>query len=232
MAADTLKSFASVEFKNGALTPVVVPGIPSGIYAWRVSLDLIEPDLERLSLSLSADERTRAQRFHFLRDRSRFVAGRAILRALLGDCLDRDPASLEFVYGPMSKPLLASEFAGSMHFNLSHSDGVAVYALSADYELGVDVERIRPVPEAESILRTHFPAGTVERWQRLPLEQRMESFYQSWVQLEAIAKREGCGLAGLEDSPERFAEAGSFIQFIPAPGYVGALAWRTAENPG
>ncbi len=198
--------------------------MPAGVDVWRVQLDPLAIEHERFLEWLSLDERSRAQRFHSDLDRAQFVVGRGVLRWLLGRYLVLPPALVELVVGSMGKPRVAACRGGSIHFNLSHSHGLAVYVFSKECELGVDVELIRPVPEADSILRRHFSQMILERWLQLPVDLRPRAFLQAWVEREAMAKREGCGLVGLEDSPDRACAPGRVIPLVPGPGYVGALA--------
>lgn len=200
------------------------PDLPPEIDLWRVPLDHLAGRSEQFLSWLSSDEKKRANRFHFERDRARFVVGRGFLRWILGQYLQADPATLGFVYGPAGKPSLAPVHSEPLHFNLSHSEDLAVFAVSADHALGVDVERIRPVPEADCILHRYFPRETAEHWRRLSPEQQPQAFFQSWVQREAIAKRVGCGLGGLDSASGLTSANDKVFQFVPSPGYIGALA--------
>src|SRR2546423_1529146 len=95
---------------------------------YTVALD-VEPDARRdAEAMLSDDERARAQRFHFERDRCRYIVTRAALRAVLGTALGIDAASVRFQYTPNGKPLVDEAHRGRIHFNVSHSDTCAVIA--------------------------------------------------------------------------------------------------------
>src|SRR5581483_9500269 len=76
-------------------------------HVWAASLAQNAELISRFSKTLSADELDRAGRFHFDRDRRRFIAGRGLLRAILGRYLDREPVRLQFDYSPRGKPALA-----------------------------------------------------------------------------------------------------------------------------
>src|SRR3954470_7160412 len=118
------------------------------VQVWRASLDQ-EPDIIReLEGQLSGDELDRADRFRFARDRRRFVAGRGILRALLGGYLDRPPEAVGFRYGAFGKPLLDGS---GPWFNVSHSGPVALFAFSSAVEIGVDVELVAAQPDGGRI---------------------------------------------------------------------------------
>jgi 4'-phosphopantetheinyl transferase len=172
-------------------------------------LDVDPAALPPLAMLLSADEVARAERFRLERDRRRFVVARATLRRLLGERLSRDPQGLRFVYGPHGKPALE---AAELRFNLSHSGELALYAFSAGRDVGIDVEAVRAVPEAERIAREWFPEADYRRF----------GFLGCWTRKEALAKALGRGIA---DGPVD-ASGWSVHGFSPAPGYVAALARR------
>ena len=208
---------------EGAVSRVRLDQLPEGVVLWRAWLDRIAPVDDALHKWLSLAEQLRAARFQFNRDRDRYVAARSVLRWLLGCSLNLDPASVEIACRPFGKPFLASTGAIPIHFNVSHSEGLAVYAFSEAGEIGVDVERLRPVPEAESILEHHFSAEDALRWSRLPSEQQSESFLRTWVRYEARVKQSGLGLVQAEEEGER--QGKDFVfEFEPTPGFVGAVA--------
>ena len=94
------------------------------VHVWRASLDESTPQLDSFLHTLAADERTRAERFHFQRDRERFIIAHGVLRAILGLYLNRAPKSLSFCYSSHGKPALAGESGGdAIRFNMSHSHG-------------------------------------------------------------------------------------------------------------
>ena len=173
--------------------------------------------------SLSQAERSRAARFRFERDRRRFSAARVRLRELLAERLDALPESIEFVYGREGKPALAERFARSgWRFNLSRCGELAVYAFSRAGEVGVDVEAIRPVDEADAIAARFF--APEER--RACKTSNPGDFLRIWTRKEALAKGLGDGLAvSLERLDASAPPRGWSIEsFSPEPGFIGALA--------
>ena len=172
-------------------------------------LDLDPAALPPLALLLSADERARAARFRLERDRRRFVVARARLRQLLAERLAASPESIALVYGPHGKPALAQ---GSLRFNVSHSGELALYAFSRDREVGIDVEAVRDVPEAERIARRWFAEADYRRF----------GFLGCWTRREAVAKALGRGIA----EPDAGDAGCSVHGFSPAPGYLAAVAAR------
>src|SRR5439155_11953646 len=116
-----------------------------------------EAVLHRFETTLSSDEKARANRFHFLRDRNSFVAARGVLRELLAKYVDRGPRGLQFDYGPQGKPSLrANPEENSVQFNVSHSHGLALLAFARGRHLGVDVELIRPEFAVDEIADRYF----------------------------------------------------------------------------
>ena len=206
--------------------------LPPGLALWRVSLDELRGEWDRFHSWLSPDEQERARRFHFERDRDRFILRRGSLRWILARYLDTDPGACGFAYGSAGKPVLAGNHAERVRFNVSHSDGLAVVAVSAHHEVGVDVERVRLVLEAGAILERHFSDETVARWRGLSVDQQPEAFLRSWVRHEAEVKRSGQGLAGIREEHGADSADGQVRVFVPASGYVGALAWGGSEQVG
>jgi 4'-phosphopantetheinyl transferase len=125
----------------------------------------LDAPVEALRSLLCPAERERAARFRFERDRRRYIVARARLRQLLGARLGVRPEAIEITHGMKGKPRLAD---GGLHFNLSHSDDVALYAFSSACELGADIEAIHGEPL---------------------------SFLYRWTRTEALAKALGAGLS-------------------------------------
>ncbi len=129
------------------------------VHLWRVSLDQPAEQVQSLAELLSADERDRASRFHFEQDRERFVVGRGVLRAILGSYLGIPASQVQFSYGPQGKPALADTSGQwSFSFNLAHAGDLALYAVTLNRELGVDVEHIHTIPDATRITEHFFAA--------------------------------------------------------------------------
>ena len=102
---------------------------PAEVCVWSAALDQPAEVVQRLYGLLAADERSQANRFHFDRDRRRFIVGRGVLRSILGGYLRIAPDRLVFEYGAQGKPNLSSSHASLLHFNVAHSHEWAVYAL-------------------------------------------------------------------------------------------------------
>lgn len=155
------------------------------VSTWYFGLDGGEPELAEV---LSHAERERAGRFVFEQDRRRFITGRGRLRQILASRLGTEPAALEFETNPSGKPYLR----GGPEFNLSHSAGRAVLAVSSDGPVGVDIEALREVESAADIAATHFCA---EEAQYVLDAETNWRFLRIWTRKEACVKAVGVGLS-------------------------------------
>ncbi len=173
---------------------------PTGsVEVWVADLaDVPEPLLDLLS----SQEREHAARLLDERARRRFGASRALLRDLLGQLTGVSPETLEFAYGPHGKPRLRC-FQDAPNFNVSHSGALALYAISWDREVGVDVEvmdrgRSRDRDEV-AIARRFLGAALAEKLQTLHAQERTREFLRAWVMNEALVKCSGRGLSGEQE---------------------------------
>jgi 4'-phosphopantetheinyl transferase len=166
------------------------------VHVWRASLNQTPHHLQRLCNTLASDEAVRAARFHFERDRQHFIAARGLLREILSRYLRLPPDSLRFKYSSYGKPYLADEGSGAwLRFNLSHSGELALYALSRQRELGVDIEQIRTDIEHMQIATQFFSKQEVATLRSLPPHLQQEAFFLCWTRKEAYIKGIGEGLS-------------------------------------
>ena len=190
---------------------------------------------------LSDLERARAARFVFERDRIRFVSAHAGLRRVLGSLLGIEAAAVMFVEDAGGKPRLAR--SPSVFFNLSHSHDVAAVAVSAGFEVGLDIERLRPADLSGAV--SFFSASEQAALASLPREAHATSALVAWTRKEAFVKATGLGLAVPLDSfdvsvgpdePARLlhvagapreAARWQLVHLAPTDGYVGTVAARS-----
>jgi 4'-phosphopantetheinyl transferase len=158
---------------------------------WRVDLDTPPaPDAVR---ALSQAEADRARRFVFARDRSRYQAAHVALRQTLAGPARRHAAQLSFTAGRFGKPRL--EAATDVHFNLSHSQGVGLIALSDHAEIGVDIELVRPMPDADALAANYFDEAEQAALAAVePGPAHDLAFFRCWTRKEACLKAVGVGL--------------------------------------
>ena len=215
-------------------------------------LDPGASEVRAASRLLSDDERRRANGFVFDRDRFRFIVGRARLRQLLGARLDVAPSSIEFAYGNRGKPSLSFVFAGSgLRFNVSHCGNLAVYGFAWHREIGIDVEAVGPLPDADAIAARFFSRRENATYSSLRPSERPLGFFNCWTRKEAFIKALGDGLSySLDrfdvslapDEPAQLLHVESALapedrwsmwSFSAAPGYVAAVVTDTGlSDPG
>jgi 4'-phosphopantetheinyl transferase len=173
-----------------------VPALASrDIHVWRFALWAPEPVRSLLHSHLSAEERSRAARFHFERDRDRFVVAHGVLRVLLARYAGLEPGALNFGRGAHGKPGLVDQPGGdALTFNLSHAETVAVCAVGRNRRLGIDVEEPREDFFYEDIAPRYFSTQEVRALANLPPAQRANGFIACWVCKEAYVKALGTGL--------------------------------------
>ncbi|MGA8305896.1 MAG: 4'-phosphopantetheinyl transferase superfamily protein [Candidatus Acidiferrales bacterium] len=212
---------------------------------WRADLEVHPLELNRLQNYLSTDELDRAARFHFARDRRRFIVARAILRDILARYLDQPPAELQFSYSAHGKPSLARNWdSACLRFNISHASSVAVYGISCNREVGIDIERIEPKWAVWEIADKFFTPNETATLRSLPANLLSEAFFNCWTRKEAYVKARGTGLQTALNSFEvslapgeqatflSEGESGWSLKALPIDrGYVAAIAveghdWR------
>jgi 4'-phosphopantetheinyl transferase len=149
---------------------------------------------------LSDDERVRQRSFVSPTLRRRFLAARAGLRTLLGRHLDVDPRHLAFATNDFGKPRLAGD--GQVHFNLSHCEERAVLAISDAAEVGIDLERERPIEHVDLAKRYFHPNEVAAITASRDEAEQRRAFFLVWTLKEAVVKALGTGLSTPLDSFE------------------------------
>lgn len=220
------------------------------VYVWWAALDVPLEALQHFEQTLAEDERQRAARFYFERDRRRYIAQRGLLRWLVGSYLGMDANRVQFVYSEYGKPSLPGSGQNPLSFNLSHSGGIGLLAFVWGRGIGVDVERVRLDIEHEQIAEHFFSPSERAALRQTPVGLRPLAFFNCWTRKEAYLKAYGQGLSLPLDQfdvsltpgePARLlatrhapaeAERWKLLHLEPGPGYVGALAvegenWET-----
>jgi 4'-phosphopantetheinyl transferase len=165
------------------------------VHIWCLPLDLPQQEQERCLSLLAPDEKTRAEKFYFEKARDHFIAGRGLLRTLLGGYLKMEPAHLQLGYEPQGKPVLQGNLQNlPIQFNISHSEGLGVFALSLDHRVGVDIECVRPMADLDDLAQHFFTAKESALISSLSGNRKQELFYKIWTCKEAYLKAVGAGL--------------------------------------
>jgi 4'-phosphopantetheinyl transferase len=166
------------------------------VHVWRALLDEPSPQIDSFLHTLAADEQARAERFYFQKDREHFITAHGVLRLILGLYLNRAPKCLSFRYSSHGKPALAHESGeDAIRFNMSHSYGVALYAVARGREVGIDLEFIRRDLEVEQIAERFFSRREIATLRALPTDLRRDAFFLCWTRKEAYIKARGEGLS-------------------------------------
>ena len=212
-------------------------------HVWVASLTADAAELGRLSRTLSETEHQRAGQFRFEKDRNAYVQCRGMLRNLLGSYLELSPETLCFSANGRGKPYL-SEASNPLdvRFNLSHSDGMALFALTRSSEVGVDIERLQRFSDWTSVSEMAFSPREKAELTALSRENRVVGFFNGWTRKEAVAKATGEGLSlGLKHIEVSLTPGApcrilglrgvtggisdwSLRHLDPAPDFVGAVA--------
>ena len=169
---------------------------PQELHLWRATTSPSPAELPSAEALLSGDERDRADRFRHARDRTRYIVARAGLRRILGAYLQVDPRTLSLAYSANGKPHLSGAHATlDLQFNLSHSGEWVAYAFALGRAVGVDIERMDPIPDLMAIANRYFAASEFAEIQRLVGASQLEAFYTCWTRKEAYLKARGEGLS-------------------------------------
>ncbi len=221
------------------------------VRVWLVNLDdgLSPDDAEVAEPGPELDvldeiEKARAARFVRACHRRRFARCRSALRQILGGLLQESPRSLLFRAVAQGKPELDFAAMGweendarvDFRFNVSHSSELALIAVCRGRAIGVDIERIKHVSEADRIVASFFTAAEQAEFAAVPERVKALAFFRGWTRKEAVLKGLGIGLAGLsahyetgfgtKELPPRFVPA------LPAPGIKGWELWEAAPRGG
>jgi 4'-phosphopantetheinyl transferase len=214
------------------------------VHVWVADPGRPPADPAELAAALTPDERDRASRYRGARVREQFVVCRGLLRRVLGGYLGTDPRAVPITYEGAGKPVLAGPV---VHFNLSHTDGLAVIAVGPR-RVGVDVERDRLVPDTAGLVDRFFSPAERSAFRELPLDRRAAGFLRGWTCKEAVIKAVGVGVAALdwfdvEMDPARppavlatrhpALDGGgwSVAAWEPTPGFLAAVAVEAGGDP-
>jgi 4'-phosphopantetheinyl transferase len=207
-------------------------------------LDTRDEALHEAEARLSRTERLRAARFAREPDRRRFVVARWWLRQLIGERLEVRPETVDLACAERGKPALAPPLAHSgLRFNVSHCDDLAVYAFARGREIGVDVEALRALPDADDVAARFFSPREYDAYRSLEPELRPLGFFNCWTRKEAFIKALGDGLyyplerfdvSLAPDDPARILRVATtpgercgwrIESFSPAAGFVAAVVY-------
>jgi 4'-phosphopantetheinyl transferase len=174
--------------------PPSVLHLPSDkVHIWSTSIETASIDLDELWNILSEEEKKRAERFCFDRDRNRHIVAHGVLRTILSYYSDSDPSKHQFNQNEFGKPALSEN--SDLRFNISHSGDQVLYGITRDREIGVDIEKFRTFENAEQIVERFFSPHEQKAFLTLPAHLKDKAFFTIWTRKEAYIKAQGLGLS-------------------------------------
>ena len=222
--------------------PTTAPIDAQSVHVYAVRLTASPSSTRQYRTFLSPEEKTRAERFAFGSLSQSYELSQGALRLLLAQFLGIAPAEIVITTAKHGKPVLQND--PSLHFNKTHSGGLALYAFTRDCKIGIDVEELREIDEADQLAARYFaPAERSALSSQGDARKKSECFTRFWTRKEAYLKATGTGLlAPLEqidasrwgrdsvqasDSNVPTAMRAEWIveEFKPDEGYIGALAY-------
>jgi len=214
------------------------------IYLWCTFYADLEDEalLREYRSLLSESERQQELRFHFARDRRRYLVTRALVRTVLSRYTDIAPRDWTFAVNDYGRPLIANAAwsARQISFNVSHTDSLIILAVAQGHEVGVDVENTRVRAACIDVADRFFAPAEVSALHALPKARQQHRFFEYWTLKESYIKARSMGLSipldhfsfdlleddivisihpDQDDKPERW----RFWQLSLGPGYLGAL---------
>lgn len=181
-----------IKLANEALPAIAIDG--GGIDLWFVRLQGDDHVTNAAAATLSDPEMRRADQFRFSMHRNRFILAHAALRGILGSYSGCPASSIDFTISPHGKPSLADRNRGEIEFNLSHSEDLAVVAVSHGSIMGVDVEQVREMPDWPQMAQQFFSEAEIAAIERVSLGEKSTMFLRFWTRKEALLKAIGIGL--------------------------------------
>lgn len=230
-----------VESKDFSFSSLILSDNQVNIYI--VPLDKSPFSLEYLSSILSEDERKRSDRYKFLSDKNKFIICRGMLRVILSKYLDIPPDLIKFDYTDKGKPFIKDT---NLSFNLSHSQQLAVYAISVNEFLGIDLEYLGKNTDFEAIAKRFFTSREYEFIKGLNERDKKEVFLRLWTRKEAYLKAIAQGIAnGLDqvefdlklnimriNGSEKLGKDWFIYEFYPEKDYISTLVIKCRSYYG
>ena len=210
---------------------------------WSASLEGSAALLARCHGWLSEDERARAARFIRPEDQMRFTFAHGGLRVVLARYVGVDPASLKFRHSSTGKPALLDlqDDLQSLRFNLSHSHGRMLIAVTNNHDVGTDLEQVRNNLDSLKLAERFYTTTEYEWIKSRPASDHAVEFYRLWVAKEALLKAQGTGIPSLQQceilatpaspranvrlTPDSAMQQGWTIRWLSCgPGWEGAVS--------
>ena len=180
---------------------------------------------------LPPGEQGRARRFRFAHHRLQYMAARALIRTVLSRYAATRPPDWRFESGPLGRPAVSSPLTTPrLHFNLSHTDGLVVCAVSVAHDaVGIDVECSERASRCEELMDIAFSRNERCFLNTLDPDERPTECLVRWTLKESYSKAIGMGVSASFDRLS-FRSDGRDIRLPSAPfaGQRPACGWRFA----
>lgn len=211
----------------------------NNVHIWSFTFETYDDIVQYHFHLLSEDEKERANRFRFYKDKQCYVVTRGVLRLLSAQYLNNNPKDIIFNYEAFGKPLYKEET--NLKFNVSHSGNRALIGFVKNHPLGVDIEKIKNDFDIFEVAENYFSKSEIESLHNIPKEEQYKGFFRCWTRKEAFIKAKGSGLSFPLDTFSVSIDSDTdaillrtewdkneknnwkLESFIPAEGYMAAL---------
>lgn len=165
---------------------------PNEVHVWalRTAEFVAQEQFPKLAAMLSARERQTAQRFRSRQLTEQYIQSHALVRRVLSNYIKAPPGEIKIMADSMARPYLAHQ--SELDFNLSHTDGMSVVAVTRDV-VGIDIERLRNNIDARALACRVLSARESAT---IPdgVAASQTPFFDYWTLKESYAKAIGLGL--------------------------------------
>ncbi|HET7631002.1 MAG TPA: 4'-phosphopantetheinyl transferase superfamily protein [Gemmatimonadaceae bacterium] len=178
------------------------PPLLSGndIHVWHATLAATPENLSGAMELLPVGERDKTALVASEAQRARLTLSRAWVRGILAKYLNQAGPDIAIRRSPRGKPTVeAGDGAEPLQFSVSHAGDHMLVAVTRSDDVGVDLERMTRVADAERIAARFFARAEYDALLALPADQRADAFFRAWVRKEAVVKALGTGIASAFD---------------------------------
>lgn len=219
---ETLKRALGLDLPSSGKFPTLEQG---EVHIWTVSVHGIKEQLEQLKSLLTEVEKGKISFYKFEHTQHSYIATQAVLRVLLSLYLEIEPGEVQIGIRSKGKPFLIHD--RPIFFNISNSDGVCVFAFSGDGEVGIDIERIREMPDIEQLIQKNITSREKEYVLKDP-DKKLKRFFRFWTFKESYLKAIGEGMRLTPENLEFSVEEGRIRLRSVNYGFEGA-DWQFME---
>lgn len=168
--------------------------LDSRIDLWLTNLNLSHDVINKFEGYLDKADTGQIKKLKFEYLKKRAIITKGLLRLLIGNYLNLNPAELVFAYNEFGKPFI-NDNLNELQFNISHSDDMAVFAFSRSGEIGADIEKVKVIDDMQGVMNICFTGYEKDWFNDINAESRVESFYKVWTIKEAFIKAIGRGFS-------------------------------------